>query len=124
MIAAAALVLHLLPKPQTVAVQNCSFPLKRALRVQRGFDPGALEEIDERWRALGIPVPVAFARRADVRIVRDAALAPQAYQLQTRADGKVTIVARDGDGAFYGAMTLAQLAAARKRRMAPAVREH
>lgn len=108
MIALAALTLHLLPRPHTVSVQACSFPVKRALRVAASFDPGALAEIGERWRALGIPSPVRTPGAVDVRVVH-ANLPAQAYRLQTRADGTVTISAGDADGAFYGAMTLAQL---------------
>ncbi|HEY9179731.1 MAG TPA: glycoside hydrolase family 20 zincin-like fold domain-containing protein [Candidatus Baltobacteraceae bacterium] len=104
----AALTLHLLPRPQSVAVQHCAFPITRALRVSSGFDSGAVQEIDERWRALGIPSLVKTAGVSDVRVVH-ANLPPQAYRLQTSGDGRVTIAAADADGAFYGAMTLAQL---------------
>src|SRR6185437_5373604 len=108
MIALAALTLHLLPRPQTVSSGSCSFAMKRALRVSANFDPAAAEEINDRWRALGIPSLARSAAASDVRIVH-ANLPAQAYRLQTRADGTVTISARDEDGAFYGAMTLAQL---------------
>ena len=82
--------------------------MKRALRVSAVFDAGALDEIDERWRALGIPSLVKSASATDIQVVH-ANLPPQAYHLQTRADGTVTITAGDAAGAFYGAMTLAQL---------------
>ena len=108
MIVLAALTLHLLPRPENVSVHACSFPMKRALRVRAGFDAGAADEIDERWRALGIPSLVRSSSASDV-LVRHANLPPQAYRLQTRADGTVTITAGGADGAFYGAMTLAQL---------------
>ena len=104
----AALALHLLPRPQSVSVSNCAFPVKRALRVPLRMDPAAVEEIDERWRAQGLPALVRTAGAADVRIVH-ANLPAQAYRLRTRAGGSVTIEAGDADGAFYGAMTLAQL---------------
>ncbi|HET6894298.1 MAG TPA: glycoside hydrolase family 20 zincin-like fold domain-containing protein [Candidatus Baltobacteraceae bacterium] len=104
----AALTLHVLPRPQNLSVQSCSFPLTRSLRVSANFDPGAAEEIDERWRALGIPSLVKSRTGADIR-VQHANLPAQAYRLQTRADGTVTIAASDADGAFYAAMTLAQL---------------
>ena len=108
MIALAALTLHLLPRPQSVSVQSCSYAMKRPLRVTSGFDDASLQEIDERWRALGIPSLVKSAAGADVRVVR-ANMPAQAYRLQTGADGSVTITTGDADGAFYGAMTLAQL---------------
>jgi hexosaminidase len=108
MIAPAVLTLHLLPRPQAVSAGTCSFPMKRGLRVARQFDRAAADEIDERWRALGIPSLVRSAAASDVRVVH-ATLPPQAYRLQTRADGAVTISAGDADGAFYAAMTLAQL---------------
>lgn len=108
MIALAAVTLHLLPRPQTVSAGSCSFPIKRALRVAANFDAAAAQEINERWRALGIPSLARSAAASDVRIVH-ANLPAQAYRLQTRADGTVTISAGDADGAFYGAMTLAQL---------------
>jgi hypothetical protein len=104
----AALTLHLLPRPQSVALQPCVFPIRRALRVSTTFDRAALEEIDGRWRALGIPSLVKSAETADVR-VRHANLPAEAYRLTTRADGTVVISAGDSAGAFYGAMTLAQL---------------
>lgn len=70
------------------------------------FDTAALQEIDQRWRALGIPA----LRRSAVPavVVRHAGLAPQAYRLTVTAAG-VRIAAGDADGAFYAAMTLAQL---------------
>lgn len=104
----AALTLHLLPRPQSVAVGTCSFPVRRALRVPANIDPAATEEIDERWRAQGIPSLVRTAGVSDVQI-QHANLPAQAYRLQTRADGRVVIQAGDADGTFYAAMTLAQL---------------
>lgn len=108
MIAPAALTLHLLPRPQSVSVQGCAFALKRSLGVSAGFDAASKEEIDERWRALGIPSLVKSAAGGEVRVVH-AKMPAQAYRLRTRADGTVTITASDSAGAFYGAMTLAQL---------------
>lgn len=108
MIALAALTLHLLPRPQTISVRGCAFAMKRALRVSTNFDPAALEEIDERWSAQGMPSLVKTSGVTDIRITH-ANLPPQSYRLTTRADGSVLIAAADTDGAFYGAMTLAQL---------------
>ncbi|HET9097762.1 MAG TPA: glycoside hydrolase family 20 zincin-like fold domain-containing protein [Candidatus Baltobacteraceae bacterium] len=108
MIAIAALTLHLLPRPQSVAVQSCAFPIKRGMRVPAKIDPAALEEIDERWHAQGLPSLVKTAGVTDVR-VRRANMPAQSYRLTTHADGTVLIAAGDADGAFYGMMTLAQL---------------
>ncbi len=108
MIELAVLTLHLLPRPQHISAQACGFPMQRVLRVSMNFDPGAMQEIDDRWRALGIPSLVRSREPGDVRVIR-ANLPAQAYRLQTQADGAVTIWAGDADGAFYGAMTLAQL---------------
>ncbi|HZZ65541.1 MAG TPA: glycoside hydrolase family 20 zincin-like fold domain-containing protein, partial [Candidatus Baltobacteraceae bacterium] len=108
MIVAAALAgaLHLIPAPQTVRLQNCTLAIRSPLRLDRGVDDGALTEISERWRALGIPVPVR-AKNADVR-VRYVGLPWQAYRLNVGRDG-VEIDAGSSDGVFYAAMTLAQL---------------
>jgi|SRR5579872_4280417 len=68
MILEAVLTFHLLPRPQTVTRQNCAFPMTRALRVSANFDPAAIEEIGERWHALGIPALVKSSGVADVRV--------------------------------------------------------
>ncbi len=112
MIAAAALVagLHLIPRPESIAPQSCArpFAIARRLRVDAGFDEAALEEINERWSALGVPMLRRVAGASDIRTLH-AALPAQGYRLTTRGDGSVTIESADGDGAFYAAMTLAQL---------------
>ncbi len=111
MIVAAAMMgaLHLLPRPQTVLSSQCArpFTFSRPLRVSTNFDPGAFEEIDERWKALGLP-GLQHSSTPDVRVVH-AAMPPQAYRIRIGADGAVVIEAADGDGAFYGSVTLAQL---------------
>ncbi len=111
MILAAAMLaaLHVLPRPQTIEMHSCApaFSFKRPLRVAVDFDPAALQEIDERWKALGLP-ELRRSARPDVRVVR-VPMAAQAYVLQTGAEGSVSIEASDSDGAFYAAMTLAQL---------------
>jgi hexosaminidase len=102
--------LHLLPRPQRVAQIACTAPYRfqRPLRVAEDFDAGAIDEIDERWKALGLPGVVRVAANPDIRVERRA-MAPQSYALQTADGGRVTILAGDRDGAFYAAMTLAQL---------------
>ncbi len=107
--AATLAALHLLPRPRTVVFTAGArpFALTRPLRVDSGFDRGALEEIDERWRALGIAAPIRSSS-PDVT-VEHAALPAQAYRLRIDPAGRVRIQAGDSDGAFYAAMTLMQL---------------
>ncbi|HET9391932.1 MAG TPA: glycoside hydrolase family 20 zincin-like fold domain-containing protein [Candidatus Rubrimentiphilum sp.] len=125
---AAALSLHLIPLPQSVQTRPCSVALTEPLRVERDFDAAALDEINERWKALGIPSfrrveegtggtgfrivirpgSVSDPYVSDVS-VQQAALPPQAYRLHIAHNGAIEIQAGDSDGAFYAAMTLAQL---------------
>lgn len=109
LVAAAATLLHLIPNPLRIERLSCAHgaPVPRA--VASGFDSGAREELDERWRALGIGA-LQIATNSDATIVvrRDAALAPQAYRL-TVDGGHASIESADATGAFYAAMTLAQL---------------
>jgi hexosaminidase len=101
--------LHLLPRPASVTADtSCTLMRPSALTVSRGIDPGALELIDERWRALGIPGLRQVEGPADV-VVRMSSGAPQSYRLAVDAQ-RVTIDAADADGAFYAFATLAQLA--------------
>src|SRR5438067_1443880 len=90
------------------AVARCArdLQLKQPLQISASFDLAALEEINERWKALGIPL-LQRGARPSVRILH-APMTAQTYRLQVNANG-VTIIAGDADGAFYGAMTLAQL---------------
>ncbi|MHB8147546.1 MAG: glycoside hydrolase family 20 zincin-like fold domain-containing protein [Vulcanimicrobiaceae bacterium] len=102
--------LHLLPRPVSVVPIACARPyaFERPLRTGSGFDPGAKEEIDERWHALGLPTLVS-ARSADVAVVRNPALPAQGYTLDVNGS-HIRIASSDGAGAFYAVMTLAQLA--------------
>jgi len=101
--------LHLLPRPVRVerlpcALRGTQFP--RTVTAQ--FDPAARAELDERWQAVGIG-SIRTARTSPAIVVRrDASLAPQAYRL-TVDSSRATIASSDPNGAFYGAMTLAQL---------------
>jgi hypothetical protein len=83
------------------------------------FDPAALDEIYERWNALGIsgiaPKEVTHHLRTIVVLstpmdlnVSHVSLPPQAYRLRVTSDG-IQIQSGGSDGAFYAAMTLAQL---------------
>jgi hypothetical protein len=100
---------HLLPRPQTILPSACSgaFSFGRPLRVSATFDPGARDEIDERWRALGLPSLVTAAN-PDIVFVRDPAMTAQAYRLRV-AGASMQVSSADPDGAFNAMMTLAQL---------------
>ncbi|HVA33635.1 MAG TPA: glycoside hydrolase family 20 zincin-like fold domain-containing protein [Candidatus Baltobacteraceae bacterium] len=105
----ALLLLHLVPAPLHVASIACHTQAFALRTVAADFDPGARTELDDRWAALGLgKLRVVPASRARIVAVRNRALAPQAYRL-TVADGRAVIESGDGSGAFYGAMTLAQL---------------
>ena len=77
--------------------------------VAAAFDPGARSELDERWHALGIGLLRTVPRGdAAIAVRHDGLLGPQAYRLTV--DSKhVSIESADSAGAFYAAMTLAQL---------------
>ena len=101
--------LHLVPRPASVGVTpGCGIPagaVWRAWRAEPALAPEARELVAERWGAQGVVpsgTPVAF------RMVR-APLSAEAYRLRVGADG-VRIESVDAAGAFYAAMTLAQLA--------------
>ncbi|HEX3368759.1 MAG TPA: glycoside hydrolase family 20 zincin-like fold domain-containing protein [Candidatus Cybelea sp.] len=104
--AALATSLHLLPRPQSVEEVGCSSSAV-PLEVAGSFDRAARTEIDERWAALGIG-RLHPGNSATIVVRKDATLSPQAYRLLV-AGGRATIESADAAGAFYGAMTLAQL---------------
>ena len=106
---AASLRLHLVPRPAHVQTLPCSVPATALRTIPADFDPAARAELDQRWGALGIGTlrTVRDARSA-VAVRRDRSLGAQAYRLTVR-DGRALIESADADGAFYGAMTLAQL---------------
>lgn len=105
----AAAALHVLPQPDRIATQACRAPfaLGRPLRVAAGTDPAALEIVDERWKALGIPA-LRTGGRPDIAVAVDRSLPAQGYRL-TIAGASVRVAARDSAGAFYAFATLAQL---------------
>ncbi|MGB6518340.1 MAG: glycoside hydrolase family 20 zincin-like fold domain-containing protein [Candidatus Cybelea sp.] len=109
LVAIAAASLHLVPRPVSIESLTCA---ARGSAVPRsappGFDPAAQTELDERWRALGIGSLQTVARDAAISVRRDASLGPQAYRL-TVDSGRASIQSADAAGAFYAAMTLAQL---------------
>ncbi|MBV8498599.1 MAG: family 20 glycosylhydrolase [Candidatus Eremiobacteraeota bacterium] len=109
-LAVAAALLHLLPRPAHIEIRSCP-PNGSAvpLAVSSSFDDAARSEIDERWGALGIGrLRTVGAHGAAISVLRDATLAPQAYRLTVQS-GRATIQSADAAGAFYAAMTLAQL---------------
>jgi len=108
LIAIAATSLHLIPRPNRIEMLQCAAREAVPRTVARAFDPAAREEIDERWRALGIGPLRATQTRAAIEVRSNRSLPPQAYRL-TIASGGATIESSDAAGAFYGAMTLAQL---------------
>jgi hexosaminidase len=107
LIALAATSLHLVPRPARIDMLTCSQHAAVPRTVASGFDEGARVEIDERWRAIGIG-PLRVAASAAISVRRDASLPAQAYRLMVEA-GHASIESSDAAGAFYAAMTLAQL---------------
>jgi hypothetical protein len=107
MLLAAALALHLVPRPAQIdRPAGCpAFAVPRTIGAS--FDPAAREELDERWRALGIGA-VRVAVAPAIVSKRDASLPAQAYRLTLR-DGRAIVESSSAEGAFYGAMTLAQM---------------
>jgi hexosaminidase len=102
-----AAALHLVPRPSEVRIKaSCSIPVPRT--VSASFDAGARDEIDERWSSLHVGV-LRVAAAPDIIVRHDASLPPQAYRLHVNPGGNAIIDASDAEGAFDGAMTLAQL---------------
>jgi hypothetical protein len=74
-----------------------------------GFDAGARAEVDERWGALRIGrLRTASGLDPAITVRHDGSLPAQAYRLTVRG-GRASIESADEAGAFYAAMTLAQL---------------
>ncbi len=99
-----------MPRPFRIETLTCTSLGSAVPRtVAAGFDPGARIELDERWRALGIgSLKTAAAGVAAISVRHDGSLAAQAYRL-TVDSGRAAIESADASGAFYAAMTLAQL---------------
>ena len=108
LVATLALALHILPAPTSVTPVACpggTAPIPAY--AGSGIDAGALEILNERWRALRIGA-VSGGTSLRVRFVREHEIVPQGYRLISDGVG-VTIASSDRDGAFYGVTTLAQL---------------
>ncbi|MBV9149292.1 MAG: hypothetical protein JO024_05475, partial [Candidatus Eremiobacteraeota bacterium] len=106
--------LSIVPRPQRVAPLRCPSPLylSRPLRVRRDFDAAAFEEVNERWRALGIPGLIRSGGLPDITAIRGSRLGAQGYRMvvaPVAAPIRVFLVGGDNAGIFYAAMTLAQL---------------
>jgi hexosaminidase len=102
--------LRLMPAPVSVQRLGCQIPARALTRVPRSVDPGALAELQSRWSALGIgPATIVPVASATIGFTHDATLAPQAYRLIVDR-GRAAIASSDIDGAFYGVVTLAQMA--------------
>src|SRR5579862_485446 len=101
--------LHLVPSPSRIETVSCA---SRGASVPRSvaasFDPAARVELDERWRALGIGSLQTAHFNPAIVTTRDASLPAQSYRLTT-GSGRAAIASSDRVGAFYAAMTLAQL---------------
>jgi hexosaminidase len=112
LLAIAATALHLLPQPARIERLPCGSigsPVPKTAAAD--FDPAARTELDERWNAQGIgSVRTVAPGVAAITVRTDPSLAPQAYRL-TVASGRASIESSDAAGAFYAAMTLAQLPA-------------
>jgi len=108
--AIAATTLHLVPRPTTIVQRACAAHASAVpITVAVNFDPAARAEMDERWSALRIgALKTAPARSAAISVHLNSSLAPQAYRLQVEG-GRASIESADAAGAFYAAMTLAQL---------------
>jgi hexosaminidase len=99
--------MHVLPRPGAVSPVSCPHDVSVPAVAPRSIDPGALDEINERWSQLGIGT-LHIGSKPDVVFVRDAHIAPQGYRLRIDSRG-VSVASSDADGAFYAMMTLAQL---------------
>lgn len=103
----ALVVLHLIPQPVRVERLACRSEAFALHSVAVTFDPAALRELNERWGALGLE-RLETGNSPEIAVRYSADLPPQGYRLTVR-DGHALIESSDKAGAFYGAMTLAQL---------------
>ena len=100
----------LIPAPAQAVAVPCRAPLvlTRPLTVASGVDAGGIAVVSERWKALGIPAPVAVSGVAAVTVRRGLDAPAGTYSLRADASG-VRIAAVDGEAAFDALATLAQL---------------
>jgi hypothetical protein len=121
----AAVLPVLVPQPQTMEPRSCAgggLSLAQPLAVARDIDPGGLEIVRERWKALGIPAPDQGSERTETSAHPRVRSAPRPLILRTTARGRtdgtyaididetgVRIAAATDEGAFDALATLAQL---------------
>ncbi len=102
----------LIPRPLHVTVAACGngLEMRRPLRFPAGIDAGGYTIVRDRWKALGLPVPVVSMRDAahDVDVVTERSLGAEGYRLVVDRTG-IRIAAGDGEAAFDALATLAQL---------------
>jgi len=108
-IAHAAALPGLVPEPRTVRAIDCAsaVSLSHPLRVATSIDAGGYEEIRDRWKALGIPLPSPAGSGIALRIRHTGG--PERYTLRID-DGGVVVEANGAEGEFDALVTLAQLA--------------
>ena len=107
MLLAAVLALHLIPRPAQVEQPAACSATAAPLTAPAGFDPGALDELNERWRALGIGTVRSVSRGVrdlgDARRVASAAGLPSRRSRGPREDRKRRsrgyVLCRDDAGA-------------------------
>ncbi|MGC2244407.1 MAG: glycoside hydrolase family 20 zincin-like fold domain-containing protein [Candidatus Aquilonibacter sp.] len=92
----ALVALHVIPRPVSIVQGTCL--IAPSLAVPAGMDPGARDELQQRWDALGVTQHASGAN-VPLRFARDASLAAQSYRLVVSPQG-VTIASSDSDGAF------------------------
>ena len=100
--------LHILPRPASIGLVSCGpagAPFPQVATAAAGDAGIAL--LNERWRALGIGT-IRTGVSGTIRVLRDASLPDQAYELRVDASG-VTVRSRNDTGTFYALTTLAQL---------------
>lgn len=104
----ALVALHVLPRPASLAPLACSGgSIRVPLRVDPSADAGGVDEINERWSALGIG-KLHRGQAPAIRLRRNASLSNEAYSVRIDSSG-VTIASSATDGEFNALMTLAQL---------------
>src|SRR5208283_1101207 len=98
----------LVPAPRSVQVARCmrAPSLAAPLRIPSNLDPGGVELLRERWRALGLPAPAPSGAGAAVTVRRSGGA--ERYTLRVN-DGGIGIDANGPDGEFDALATLAQL---------------
>jgi hypothetical protein len=96
------------PAPRSVQAVRCahSVSLEHPLHIAASLDGGGYDEIGERWKALGIPIPSPSGTGSTIR-VRHVGGAER-YSLRID-DAGIAIAANGADGEFDALVTLAQL---------------